>query len=171
MASKDDNKLTTIKALGKKLSDESFYEGADWHIAQQTALLNADAILTTNYSYELEKSHDDDFFKHRNEYAKYTEMTVNNGKREGKYQLHSFYQFEGVSDKPVRIWHIHGEAKNSSSIVLGHDMYGNILSKYKEEITSWNHRYKRNNAYTLYQTLFLDILFHIWRCVYHRVFC
>ena len=144
VVAKDDKKFKTIKDLGKKLSGEMFYEEADWHVARQMTLLDADAILTTNYSYELERSLDKDFLKHRNKYAKFTEMTVNKGRREGKYQIHSFYQFENVTEKPIRIWHIHGEAYNPSSIVLGHDMYGNLLSRYKEEITLCNNRYKRS---------------------------
>lgn len=145
VASKDDNKNLSIKDLSKRLSSEGFYENADWSIAKQIISLDADAILTTNYSYEFETALDSSFLRKRDKYSRFTEKTVTkkgNARREGKYQLHSFYQFNRVNTKPIRVWHIHGEANNYSSIVIGHDMYGNLLSKYQEELSRWNRQNK-----------------------------
>ena len=162
VASKDDREQKTIKNLSKNLFSEDFYVDADWSIAKEIMSLNADAILTTNYSYEFEMALDNRFIKRRGDYSQFTEKTT---RREGKYQLHSFYQFDGVEEKPIRIWHIHGEASNYSSIVIGHDMYGNILSKYQQELSNRIQRDK-NQEYIEQVTPFSWIDYFIFGDVY-----
>ena len=103
--------------------------------------LGFDEILTTNYDYTLEgtaiypKKVTDAWLKktmqHTNEVAK----------AESAYLLHTYQsvEFEGV---PNRIWHIHGEARKPSSIVIGHYIYVNLVSKWREKLKERADKYK-----------------------------
>ena len=87
-----------------------------------------DHILTTNYSYEIERVANSKV-KENGDYCKYLAKNVIKGERvEGKYLLHSYndISFENNSHK---VWHIHGEARKPQSIVLGHYYYGELLSR------------------------------------------
>ena len=86
-----------------------------------------DEILTTNYSYELEEAalgieevEDKDIVRL---------MKSTTGFIDRKYLLHSFHEVltEGVTD---RIWHIHGEARKPSSMILDHYQYGALLNRF-----------------------------------------
>ncbi len=86
-----------------------------------------DEILTTNYSYELEEAalgieeaEDKDIVKL---------MKSTTGFIDRKYLLHSYHEVttEGVTD---RIWHIHGEARKPSSMILDHYQYGALLNRF-----------------------------------------
>ena len=62
---------------------------------------------------------------------------------EKKYLLHSFNQFEyfGVQKN---IWHVHGEAKKPSSIIIGHTYYGALFARISEYLKSQKNRYYDN---------------------------
>ena len=86
-----------------------------------------DHILTTNYSYEIERAANSKV-KADGDYCKYFAKNTLKGERvEGKYLLHSYndISFENIHHK---VWHIHGEARKPQSIVLGHYYYGKLLS-------------------------------------------
>ena len=82
--------------------------------------LNFDAILTTNYSYELES---EIFSKYpllsADQKRNYAAITKPKNKQDAQFLLHTFNKWD---DKPD-IWHIHGELRRPSSIVLTHDEY------------------------------------------------
>ena len=91
-----------------------------------------DHIITTNYSYEIERvanskvSRDGAYCKHLMRYTK--------GERaESKYLLHTYNQIE-YQGQSHRIWHIHGEARKPNSVILGHYYYGELLARYQEEL-------------------------------------
>lgn len=92
--------------------------------------LHMDHVLTTNYSYCLERAFwaDDDFQKGsvRSKYRCYL-----TDRREREYRLHTGYYFDDTSGKThgTCIWHIHGECSVPRGVVLGHDRYGRLLSK------------------------------------------
>lgn len=86
-----------------------------------------DAILTTNYSYDIEYNviekfpYNTDSFK-----RKYGFSTINGIDK--RYLLHYFYRLN-VNDKVTQdIWHIHGEARKKTSMVLTHDEYAKTIN-------------------------------------------
>ncbi len=86
-----------------------------------------DEILTTNYSYELEEAalgieeaEDKDLVKL---------MKSTTGFIDRKYLLHSFHEVRTESTTN-RIWHIHGEARKPSSMILDHYQYGALLNRF-----------------------------------------
>ena len=94
-----------------------------------TALLTAgfDEILTTNYSYELEEAalgYDD-----VTDSVLVRLVRSTTGFIDRKYLLHSYHEVEkeGVTN---RIWHIHGEARKPSSLILDHYQYGELLNRF-----------------------------------------
>lgn len=96
-----------------------------------------DDILTTNYSYELERSifpkevdNAQTIKRVRNMMDKTTEHAETN------YLLHTFNR-AGEN----RLWHIHGEARKPKSMIIGHYEYAGLLSKMKA------HSDARGNAY------------------------
>lgn len=91
-----------------------------------------DAILTTNYSYELEIAASDNETISKYQLDKIAKRADEKKHPvEGKYFIHTYneVEFSGVKNN---IWHIHGAAKNPSSMIIGHYYYGNLLGKYKE---------------------------------------
>lgn len=92
-----------------------------------------DHILTTNYSYEIERIANNKV-KQDGEYCKkLTRTTLKNKKAESKYMLHTYNEvcFENNEHK---VWHIHGENRKPQSLILGHYAYGTLLSKYQDEL-------------------------------------
>ncbi len=92
-----------------------------------------DHILTTNYTYELERTAYPNVISIENYAARNLQsVSVPNKAPERKYLLHTYYnvEYEGHKNK---IWHIHGEVRKPDSIILGHDYYGRLLNKYQSE--------------------------------------
>lgn len=103
---------------------------------QMEALLTIpfDHILTTNYTYEIERVANTKV-KLDGEYCKkLTQTTIKDLRAESKYLLHTYNEvsFNGYKHK---IWHIHGENRKPQSLILGHYAYGTLLSKYQEELS------------------------------------
>lgn len=109
--------------------------------------ISFDAILTTNYTYELENNLNSNYGSMSNEtkrdrYAKTTE-----GKYDNKYFLHTFNKVIGkhvLQD----IWHIHGECRRKSSLILTHDEYAKLMG----QIITYNHENK-NKFYRYFDNL------------------
>ena len=88
-----------------------------------------DAILTTNYTYELESEILPSYPSLSNETKrKYSFVTRAN--RDPVYLVHTYNSISPAPD----IWHIHGELRRPSSIVLTHDEY----AKHVRAITQYN---------------------------------
>ena len=96
-----------------------------------------DAILTTNYSYELELA---SMGKCEVTNSKTIERLSHGlkGRVDHTYLLSSYNQvsYKGTDNK---VFHIHGEARKPTSIILGSDKYARLLSKI---ITEADNRYK-----------------------------
>lgn len=95
-----------------------------------------DAILTTNYSYDIEKSLDKEFSCKIGRACKYRKCIPVNDKPADRFGLHKFMR---VADKDI--WHIHGEAGSPNSMVLGHYYYGKILAQIQEYIPKFMRTY------------------------------
>lgn len=90
-----------------------------------------DAILTTNYTYQIESYISGNYLKLRDDKKreKYARQTFRNDKsKDTKYLLRTFNQLE-YNDINKNIWHIHGEARRKSSIVATHDEYGKLMEQ------------------------------------------
>ena len=91
---------------------------------EQSGLLNSlasspfDTILTTNYSYEIEKSIDPTFKIKAGCASKYRHKTKNGSKSQEQFGIYTY-----LSICTHTIWHIHGEAARPSSMVMGHYYY------------------------------------------------
>lgn len=118
-----------------------------------------DAVLTTNYTYELEAELHLEYpaltAEGKRKYAYTTGDT-----RDAKYLLRTYNRL-GKHD----IWHIHGELRRPSSIILSHDEYARLVhhilaynesrgrdyEKYKNELKfkSWVDYFLVGDVYTL----------------------
>lgn len=98
-------------------------------IIKNLLTLGFDAILTTNYSYEVEKTLDADFSVKMNSRSKYR-VTCKDGTTVDKQ--FGIYRFMNVDS--TKIWHIHGEAAKPNSIVLGHRYYGKLISRINDRL-------------------------------------
>lgn len=127
----DDNVNNTLKEHKYKLFGKI---GEDKHleILRQILSINADHIITTNYSYELEFAAYPQLLKlsDKAKERKIEQLRVcGNDKKQGnKYMLYEFNRLLTDSSEN-KIWHIHGEARKHSSIVLGHYYYGMLLNE------------------------------------------
>ena len=123
-----------------KDSPDLFY-GCDKNALEQIrqplqALLNIgfDEILTTNYSYELERVANSKIAKDGRNCTSLMRHTDAVKQAEPKYLLHPYNEVNNQA-KTSRVWHIHGEVRKPSSIVLGHYYYGNLLQRYQNELS------------------------------------
>ena len=91
---------------------------------------DAEAILTTNYSYEIERSVIENF--NRNKYNAYRKNSYKEFSNKVKEQL---YQYIDLNAGGIRapLWHIHGEAYRPTSMVFGHYYYGKMLGYIQQE--------------------------------------
>lgn len=135
-----------------------YYEENNLYIEK---LLNVkcDTILTTNYTYEIENALCPEFYAFSDtKKRKLVNTTNKNTKKQDDATkipkgMAEYYRFKHCSGYDKNIWHIHGETRKKSSLVLTHDEYGrlcrdilnvaqlngNKYEKYKEKISinSW----------------------------------
>ncbi len=100
-----------------------------------------DDIITTNYSYELEIAASGQ--NQLKDHALINMQDTTDGRRaEGIYMLHTFkaVEYSGVAN---RVWHIHGEARKPSSMVIGQYYYCNLVSRYKQYFEGIENKYEK----------------------------
>lgn len=107
---------------------------------QKILTMGADEILTTNYSYELEFASQQNWKLSERKLERLNVHTDPTQKAEGKYLIHTRNIIE-YDEHTNNVWHIHGEARKPSSMVLGHYYYGNLMFKIKEYVDRANQRY------------------------------
>lgn len=107
-----------------------------------------DAVLTTNYTYEAEALFHERYptLTDRSK-AAYAVNTAENG--DAKFLLHTCNKLKTGPE----IWHIHGELRRPSSIVLSHDEYARLVG----ELMKFNS--DRRDDYLRHQT---DLLIESW---------
>lgn len=96
-------------------------------ICNQVLTLPVSDIITTNYTYEIEKSISPQYSTTPGNRARKTIMRGN--RRENQFMV---YRYNQIDEK--RIWHIHGEACTVSGIVMGNYYYGKLLHTIQEYI-------------------------------------
>lgn len=108
-----------------------------------------DAVLTTNYTYELE-SEVYNWYPLLSDSGKRKYAAVTQTERDSKYLLHTFNR---IKDNAPDIWHIHGELRCHSSVILSHDEYARLI----HEIIDYNK--KRADDYRKYEN---NLKFKSW---------
>ena len=111
-------------------------------ILRSFSALPVDAILTANYTYELEKALAPDFQCKPGRRCMERKVSYATKGRYETAQLHTYFSIEGN----VPIWHIHGEAARHGTMVLGHYYYGKLLAKMQQYISLLLSRYKTSVA-------------------------
>lgn len=106
---------------------------------QQLLGMGFDDILTTNYSYELERAADQSVTREGSNCKKWMRHTEEIISAERKYLLHTYnaVSYRGLNN---RVWHIHGEIRKPDSVILGHYYYGKLFSKYQELLNQRGNR-------------------------------
>ena len=106
---------------------------------QQLLGMGFDDILTTNYSYELERAADQSVTREGSNCKKWMRHTEEIISAERKYLLHTYnaVSYRGINN---RVWHIHGEIRKPDSVILGHYYYGKLFSKYQELLNQRGNR-------------------------------
>lgn len=108
-------------------------------ILRKFAALPVDAILTANYTYELEKALDSNFRCSPGRRCKARKTAYDEG---GKYIAEQLHTYFAPQDDVPPIWHIHGEASRPNTMVLGHYYYGKLLAKMQQYVSSFMARYR-----------------------------
>ena len=108
-----------------------------------------DAILTTNYTYELEAALYPRYPSLK-EAGKRNYAYVTEKNRDGRILLQTYNRLPGSGQE---IWHIHGELRRPSSIILSHDEYARLV---RELLT-----YNRERGGT-YETKRTELEFKSW---------
>lgn len=104
-----------------------------------------DAILTTNYTYQIESHICDDYLKlsDKQKNEKYAKKTFKKDRsKDVKYLLRTFNQLV-YNDTNKNIWHIHGEARRKSSIVATHDEYGRLMEAIRQYCNEYGGNYQK----------------------------
>lgn len=118
----------------KGLADEIIKSQKNTQISevyQKLAAMPVEDYITTNYEYCLEDALMANGYDNANESEKEQYRFIPYIK-ESVYSLHRCHAFikkDGAKVKIKRIWHIHGEAKNPASIMLGYNHYGSTLGR------------------------------------------
>lgn len=107
-------------------------------LLQKFVNLPFDAILTTNYTYELEKAVCNDFSITPGKASRFRKITSESSNNFVKNNLYTYFSLPQI-EKPF--WHIHGEAGKVGSLILGHYYYGKLVSKMDSYLPDLMRRY------------------------------
>ena len=116
----NDNVDKGINALASKMTNMDVCEEYS-RIVKDYVNLQFDAILTTNYTYDIEKGISNSFSCKPGSASKYRKKSFQGNSIEEQFGLFRYMQVENNN-----IWHIHGEAAREDSMVLGHYFYGKL---------------------------------------------
>lgn len=108
-------------------------------VLRACAGLPVDAILTTNYTYELEKSLAENFSCKIGSKCRYRGCTKPDAGKFERTQLHTVFD---MGDGAPPIWHIHGEAAKHQTMIIGHYYYGKLIAKAQQYIANHMAIYK-----------------------------
>lgn len=123
-----------------------------------------DAVLTTNYSYEIERALMPDFDCKMRSSSKWRKSTHTGNKLEEQFGIFRYYKLpvgelstraggkaseiteeinDRINDGVAYIWHVHGEAARPDSMIFGHYYYGVLLSVIQQYSAKVLSRYER----------------------------
>ena len=131
---------TGMKEASLKYIGADVLPGED-SLIKKTIDTGFEAILTTNYSYELEKALCPEFFVTIGRASKYRRKTCKDKPIAETRTLYHYLQVPyGHLEKSI--WHIHGEAAIPESMIIGHYYYGRLLSRIQTYTAETIKRYK-----------------------------
>lgn len=115
---------------------------------------NFDAILTTNYSLEIEKSILGDCSW--NKIYSYYRTTMKQSARQKKYGIFQCTELP-YNNYPL-LWHIHGTSLRKDSLIMGQLSYGKLLSEVEKrtEIATRGYYYSITNSVPFYPKSWID---------------
>lgn len=125
----NDNYSEQLKKSKLNLSDAKYYNENESALISELIDGHFDYVITTNYTYEIEYSLlgkyvvNDNISKYFDHYYKEN--------AEKKYTLHSFNNIPYRNTK-TPIFHVHGESRKPSGMILNHYSYGKLLHRYEE---------------------------------------
>lgn len=108
-------------------------------LLQKFAALPFDAVLTSNYTYEMENALKADFKCMPNRKC-HDRMIAHT--KQGRFEARQLHTYFSVGEQFPPIWHIHGEASRPDTMILGHYYYGKLLAKMQQYISPFIARYK-----------------------------
>lgn len=130
----DDHVDQSLKSLRQKLTACEMHP---WLEEQLKKLLSLpfDAILTANFTYELECAADPDFCSIPYRARRYRRHTRAVSQAEKRFMISTYYDLPVGGGRTVPLFHIHGEALKPDTVILGHYFYGNLLFRYDDYLT------------------------------------
>lgn len=99
--------------------------------------LPLEAVLTTNYSYEIEVAANPQFDLGIGTVSKYRLSSKSGSKSQERFGVFKYFRV-GEND----IWHIHGEAARPNSMIMGHYYYGELMGEIQKRIPKLIRSYK-----------------------------
>ena len=148
----DDHLGEQMKKVSDLLSGNRASEEEE-ELLQEYANLPMDAILTSNYTYELEKAMEPAFQCRAGRKCRWRHLAYDEDGKFCREQLHTYFLPE---ESGPSIWHIHGEASRPDTMILGHYYYGKLLSKLQQNVSQLIKRYKAS------QVRQFDLEIHSW---------
>ncbi len=100
-----------------------------------------DAILTTNYTYEIENELCNNYSN--KSIAEKRKCAFWHIRQDEKNKIHKFNRFLYNGEIEKNIWHIHGETRNVSTIVLTHDEYSRMINYMVSYFRDCANKYQR----------------------------
>lgn len=133
IAASDDNVNKAMVRVAKRINQK--IGNNQKNFLQEILDIDVDAIMTANYSTELEQAlgmNNTSYSFHKcQHYAKDQPESM------GRYRLHRYSEIDGNY-----IWHIHGDIYAPNSIIMGSYYYGGLVSKIHQYLKSFMQGYK-----------------------------
>lgn len=120
-------------------------EFEDFSLLEDLLKIGFDSIITTNYTYEIENVFHPNYSMLKDKLT-YAKSTCDNN--DNRFLLHTYNQFKNSPP----IWHIHGELRRKSSIVLTHDEYARLISYLISENELNQNKYEKYNDEVKYKS-------------------
>lgn len=114
-----------MKEIAPKLTELKACDEEE-NLLNKFVSLPFDSVLTTNYTYEIEKAAIENFNCKVGVACKYRKKAKADAKDFESKQLNTYFE---VLDSKKPLWHIHGEAAKPDTMILGHYYYGKLLAK------------------------------------------
>ena len=138
----DDHLGEKMKSVSDSLSGIRASE-EEAKLLREYANLPVDAILTSNYTYELEKAIEPAFQCRAGRKCRWRYLAYDENGKFCREQLQTYF-FPEEGGPPI--WHIHGEASRPDTMILGHYYYGKLLSKLQQNVSQLIKRHKASQA-------------------------
>lgn len=132
----DDHVDLSLKSLRQKLTACEMHPWLETQL-KKLLILPFDAILTANFTYELEFAADPDFGAVPYRARRYRRHTRAVNQAEKRFMLSTYYDLPAGNGRTVPLFHVHGEALKPDTVILGHYFYGNLLFRYDDYLTRY----------------------------------